>query len=376
MRVEKTELSVLVINTVEFKKGGMSTVIMNYFENIDKSRIHMDFVVNRRIEEEYKNELEANGSKVYLLERNAEPVKYFFRLLAIISKKKYDIVHVHGNSCTMAIELIAAMFCGCKRRIAHSHNSTCDHKTIHRLLKHLFEISCTDCLACSIEAGEWLFRGKEYTIVENALNLELYRFDIERRKDIRKRIQVEETDILLGHVGHFNEQKNHRFIVDIFNKLHTDGLPYKLILVGEGDEKEETERYVRQKNLENLVFFYGITRDIAGVMSAMDIFLFPSKWEGLGIVMLEAQLTGLPCIASKAVPEATRISDNCEYLELSAPLEIWCDAVRKMHNRKVNRLEVEISREGKKRFDIKEQVGKLENIYFRKSKYNFLKTQI
>ena len=166
MRVEKTELSVLVINTVEFKKGGMSTVIMNYFENIDKSRIHMDFVVNRRIEEEYKNELEANGSKVYLLERNAEPVKYFFRLLAIISKKKYDIVHVHGNSCTMGIELVAARLAGCPIRIAHSHNTECSHRKAHIIMRTLFEWGCNSRLACGEEAGQWLFGGKKFDIIK------------------------------------------------------------------------------------------------------------------------------------------------------------------------------------------------------------------
>ena len=364
MKAEKIEIRVLIVNTVVFLKGGISTVIMNYFRDIDKSRIHMDFVINREIDAGYRDELEKSKSKVYILERNTEPIKYFFRLFSIIRKGDYDIVHVHGNSCTMAIELFASMLCRCKKRIAHSHNSVCDHKKIHILLRPLFEISCTDRLACSVKAGKWLFGSKVYTIIENAMDLNKYRFDNKKRLDIRKRIGAKETDILLGHVGWFCEQKNHKFIIDLFESLITGGLTYKLMLVGEGDEKNERERYVIQKKLDASVIFYGGTDDVAGVMSAMDVFLFPSKWEGLGIVMIEAQLSGLPCVASKHVPEATRITDNCQYLELAAPLEIWCDAVRKIHNKKINRSEVEISKEGKERFDIKEQIGKLEDIYF------------
>ena len=366
MKKEKTEIRILIIDTVAFTKGGISTVIMNYFESIDKSRIHMDFVVNREIDKEYRNELEKSKSRIYLFERNIEPFQYFFGLLAIIKKGNYDIVHVHGNSCTMAIELCAAMLCGCKKRIAHSHSSACTHKKIHKMLRPFFEISYTDGLACSEEAGKWLFRDRAYPIIENAMDLHRYRFDKEKRIEIRKKIGVEDTAILLGHVGHFDDLKNQKFIIDLFERLLTDSLAYKLLLVGEGDQQQEIVRDVRQRGLEASIIFYGGTNDVAGVMSAMDLFLFPSKQEGLGIVMIEAQLSGLACIASKQVPEATKITDNCQYLELSAPLEIWCDAVRKMCQKNINRLEVEISREGKKRFDIKEQVEKLENIYLKK----------
>lgn len=364
MKDEKRSLKVLTINTVPFMRGGISTVIINYYENMDTEKIHMDFVVNREIETEYRDKLETGGSHVYLLERNTKLIKYFFRLLAIIRKEDYDIVHVHGNSCTMAIELFAAMLCGCKKRIAHSHNSVCDHKTAHRLLRPIFEASCTERLACSEEAGKWLFLRKKYTVIENAMNLEKYRFDANKRTDIRKRIGAKEADILLGHVGWFNEQKNQKFLVDILEKLVKESSQYKLILVGDGNElKREIEEYVREKGFNKFVTFYGGTNDVAGVMSAMDVFLFPSKWEGLGIAMIEAQMTGLPCIASMQVPEVTKITDNCQYLELSAPITTWCKAVKKMQKQKIDRLKTEISEEGKKRFDINEQIGKLEEIY-------------
>ncbi|MCI8544540.1 MAG: glycosyltransferase family 1 protein [Lachnospiraceae bacterium] len=361
---EKRELRILIINTVTFMKGGMSTVIMNYFENLDKDRIHMDFVVNKEIEAGYRTKMERKGSEVYLLERNTEPVKYFFSLLAIIKSGNYDIVHVHGNSCTMAIELFAAMLCGCKRRVAHSHSSGCNHIKAHKLLRPVFEMCCTERLACSKEAGKWLFQGREYTIVENAMNLEKYCFDMKKRIDIRQQMGIEENEILIGYVGIFVNQKNQKFTVDVLESLRKENAKYKLVLVGEGELRGEIEEYVRQKNLENVSLFYGETDDVTGIMSAMDIFLFPSKLEGLGIVMVEAQLTGLPCIASKQVPEATKITDYCQYLELSAPIETWCDAVRKAEVEGTNRLKVRISEEGKKRFDIKEQVGKLEGIYW------------
>lgn len=364
MKSQETVLKALIINTVTFMRGGMSTVIINYFENIDRSKIHMDFVVNREIEAEYRNKLEVGGSHIYLLERNTKPIKYFFELLAIMKRESYDIVHVHGNSCTMAIELLAAKLCRCKKRIAHSHNSVCDHKWIHKLLRPVFELSCTDRLACSNEAGKWLFKDKKYTVIENAMNLEEYHFNAIKRADIRKRIGVEETDILLGHVGWFNEQKNQKFLIDILKRLLEQNMQYRLILVGENNRlKGKVEEYVRDKHLNKFVTFYGGTNDVASVMSAMDIFLFPSKWEGLGIAMIEAQLTGLPCIASTKVPEATKITDNCQYLDLSAPITTWCNAVQMAQRRRIDRMKVNIDEEGKKRFDIKEQVGKLEAIY-------------
>lgn len=208
------------------------------------------------------------GSEVYLLERNTEPVKYFFSLLAIIKSGNYDIVHVHGNSCTMAIELFAAMLCGCKRRVAHSHSSGCNHIKAHKLLRPVFEMCCTERLACSKEAGKWLFQGREYTIVENAMNLEKYRFDMKKRVDIRQQMGIEENEILIGYVGIFVNQKNQKFMVDVLESLRKENAKYKLVLVGEGELRGEIEEYVRQKNLENVCLFYGETDDVTGIMSA------------------------------------------------------------------------------------------------------------
>ena len=358
---------ILIINTVSFKRNGMSTVIMNYYTNMNHKCYKVDFVVNQYIEKKYIEMIEENGSEIYILERNTSVIKYFFDLLKIIKFRRYDIVHVHGNRCTMAVELLAAMMGGCKVRIAHSHNSTCTHQMTHKMLRPIFEICCTERIACSELAGKWLFRNKSFIILENAIDFSEFQYSKVMRDTYRKELGVRQDSYIIGHVGLFNEQKNQAFIIDILERLvKEEKVDCYVLFVGAGKLQESILRKAEKRGLKNKVIFYGESDDVSGLMSAMDVFLFPSKWEGLGIVMIEAQLTGLPCLASSNVPKATQITRNCIYLDLDVGAEKFCKTIKDLSCMKFDRSCIEISCEGKEKFDINKQANKLQKIYEQK----------
>lgn len=354
---------ILVIDTVEFQINGISNVIINYFENIDHCKFYMDFVVNKSIEAKYEQKIKNGGATVYILNRNHNPMKYFFDMIKIVKSGRYDVVHVHGNSCTMAIELLSSKIAGCKKRIAHSHNSSCSHKILHKVLRPIFEICCTDRLACSNLAGDWLFHKKNFTVIENAMNLDKYRFDIEKRRFIRQELGIAEENILLGHVGGFSEAKNQQYLVDILKVLCQSSRKYRLIFVGEGKLKQEIQLYAEKNHLEDKVIFYGVTEDMVGILSAMDIFVFPSKWEGLPLALLEAQFLNLPVVVSENVTREVKISDRMAYLRLDQSVDNWCEMIEYYNALNLPREEDCVSKEEKMRFDIKLQIKVLENFY-------------
>lgn len=352
---------VLVINTVEFSVSGISTVIINYLQNIDHSLYKMDFVVNSYIDKDYEKILCSYNSNIYILDRRRNPIRYILSLIKIFRNGNYDIAHVHGNSRTMAIELFAARIAGVKKRIPHCHNSTCTHKLAHKLFYFLFESTVTDRVACSTLAGKWIYGGKKFQVLQNALNIETYIFDENKRNYIRDKYQLKDSDILIGHVGTFNEQKNQIFLVELMKKIQEKHHNIYMLLIGNGPLKPIVEKSVVSNKLEKRIFFDSYTKDIPGLMSGFDLFIFPSKWEGLGIVMLEAQLIGLACIASDKVPEVVSITDYNIFLSLKSNYSLWVKAIEKVSNLKKE--DILSSIHGIERYDIKSQVMNLQKIY-------------
>lgn len=299
---------ILIVNTVAYVVGGISTVIMNYYKALPE--FQYDFVVDHFIDERYKTLIEEGGSRYFVLERNKNPVRYAMQLFQIIRENHYDIVHVHGNSYTMGIELLAAKMAGCKIRIAHSHNSTCEHKIFSRMLQPFFEFFCNVRLACSEEAGKWLYKRKKFHVISNALNMENYVYSEKKRWEVRHTYSIPDAAVLLGHIGFFNEQKNQTFLIQLLSELEEN---YYLMFVGEGHLLEDVKKKARELGVSHRVVFCGNSDNVPAMLSAMDIFVFPSKWEGLGIVMIEAQLMGLPCVASTNVPEITKLHTESYY---------------------------------------------------------------
>ncbi len=372
---------ILVINTVKFYRQGISSVIMNYYRFLNHDKYHIDFVANEYIDPLFKQEIEGKGGKIFILNRMTT-FSYFRNLTSIIKKEKYDIVHVNGNSATMAIELIAAKMAGTKTRIAHSHNTTCMHMKAHRLLSPLFNRAYTDQLACSEEAGRWLFPRKKFTIINNSLNPDDYRYDMVKRSLIRHKLKIDEWELLIGHAGTIEYQKNQEYAIKLLHRVKertekNADLRCKLIFLGKGSEENVTKlkELAAELGMADKVIFYGETDDMQGFLSAMDIFVFPSRFEGFGLSLLEAQYAGLPCIASDNVPKAVKISELTYFLPLEETMDLWADKLIEL-SEIVLRGTTKISRSKRKmlikelsdKYDIINSVSKLEQVYDREIK--------
>ena len=221
--------------------------------------------------------------------------------------------------------------------------------------------------ACSEEAGEWLFGKKiinnnQLKIFKNAINCTEFKFNEDKRKWMRKELGLE-NKLVIGHVGRFNPQKNHKFLIDIFNEVYKKNKESVLLLVGEGDLLEEMKKYVNKLQLEEAVKFLGLRSDIADLMQSMDVFLFPSKYEGLGVVLIEAQAAGLRCLTSKGTPKEADVTDTVEFLSLEKSAKEWAKIILEGNNNRNSYIK-SINDKG---YDVETNINWLTNFYIDES---------
>jgi len=352
----------LAMVTASFSINGISTVIMNYCRNMDLNYFDITIIAGTPIDALYKTECDLNGIHMIELPSKKENPKAYYWCLWKFLTTEYDIVHVHGNSAVIAIELLLAFLRGIKIRFAHCHNTTCNHVRLHKLLKPIFNCLYTEGFACSSLAGKWLFGNREIYIIPNGFEVERFRFNEKSRKEIRQKLQIE-NKFLIGHVGRFNEQKNQTFILEVFEKVAEVNSNAFLILVGTGPYFEKIKLLVQKHPYQKQIIIYGETNETEKLYAAMDVFLFPSKHEGLGISLLEAQISGLYCVSSDIVPLEVLLSSEVILLSLSNDIELWKNAILSFKRKKretfyddyIDKIE---------RYDILENVHYLEEIYF------------
>lgn len=308
-------IKILVINTVRFKLNGISAVIKNYYQAMDKENINMDFLAIDNPSDEYRLFFEKNHLNCFVFHKK-NIVSYFSRIIRLCRQEKYDIVHVHGNSANMAIELLAVTLGGVKNRITHSHNTSTLHPVTHKILFPLFSLLCTKRLACGVEAGKWLYKSRPFIVLKNGIILSKYEMSESVRKQYRKLLKVESNEMLIGHIGNFIEQKNHKYLIDIFKEIHQSGVKAKLLLLSDGMLMGTIKKKVKDFGLDDYVIFLGKTTEVEKYLQAMDIFLLPSLHEGLPIALIEAQAAGLPCIISEAVSQEVNLTKTCEFLPI------------------------------------------------------------
>lgn len=353
-------INILYVNGNIMKRGGIEAFMMNYFREFNKSEIHIDFIVHGYEKGVYDDEIIAAGSKIYHVPtKSKHPIKYVNELRKIFKSKKYDIVHSHLDAMSGWV-LKIAKDSGVKIRIAHSHNT--NHLTTNPIKYKINEFArkrvtkyATHCFACSEEAGKWLFGNANFLIIPNAVHINKFRFDKNQRDKIRNKYGLKDSDILIGNVGRFDTQKNQKFLVTVFDRLCKANTNYKLMLVGAGDMKIEIESYVKNLKLSERVIFTGSQENVNEYYNAMDLFAFPSIFEGLGIALIEAQLNGLTVIASDVVPKEVKISENITFKRLS--IDVWEDAIKKS---RVNRCEENLNLQ---KYDICIVAQNLQNLY-------------
>lgn len=343
--------------------GGLETMLMNYYRKLDREKIQFDFLVHRNEKAYYDEEIENLGGRIYRIPKlnpfskaYKDSLKSFFK-----SHPEYKIVHVHQD-CLSGIILKAAKECGVPVRIAHSHSSSQDKNAkyiIKLIYKGLIPKYSSHLFACGKKAGDWMFSGTKFNILNNAIDSSQYTFSQEKRDIVRKSLDIDNSKFIIGHVGRFSEPKNHSFLIKIFAEIlkATDAL---LMLVGDGDLRPNIEAQAKQLGVYDKILFLGRRNDVCDIMQAMDVFVLPSKYEGFPVSVVEAQSSGLMCFISDKVPLDCRITDLVEEIPLDSSLEHWVNKIleaRQLERR--NTLE-QIKSNG---FDIEENAKKLTDFY-------------
>lgn len=334
-------IRVLQVVTI-MNRGGLETMLMNYYRKLDKTKIQFDFIVHRDERGDYDDEIEQLGGRIYRLS-NIKPGSYrkYFAELDDFFKthQEYKVVHSHINE-NSGFVLRAAKKYGVKCRIAHSHlaDLKLDYKYPFRLYgRHYLVPNANYFYACSKQAGEWLFRDKvpasQIKVMPNAVDLNEFSFDIDIRESMRESLDLTDK-LVIGHVGRFNPQKNHDFLIDIFYEVQKINEDAVLLLIGEGYLFHKIKEKVEQLGINNKVRFLGLRRDIKALMQAMDLFLFPSLFEGLPVVLVEAQAAGLRCITSTGVTAEANLTGDVEFINLDqSPIE-WAQCILSKDNKR------------------------------------------
>lgn len=352
-------------------RGGLETMLMNYYRTIDRSQVQFDFLVHRDFEAAYDQEIQALGGRIYHVSRlipwsNAyrKKLKNFFN-----DHPEYKIVHVHQD-CLSSVALQCAKECGVPVRIAHSHNSNQD-KNIKYLIKLYYKrfipYFATDLFTCGKDAGNWMFGNVPFQILKNAIDSADYLFDEKRRKSVRESLMIPENALVLGHVGRFSPQKNHAYLIDLFRAVHAKRHDSFLLLIGDGELRPAIAEKIKALSLEDCVVFTGLRSDVPDLLQAMDVFVFPSLYEGLPVTLVEAQASGLPCLISANIPNDCDLTELITRISLDESPETWAEQIILAKNDSRKNTQSEIAATG---FDIVENAKWLQNFYLSQWKAN------
>lgn len=349
--------------------GGVEAVVMNYYRHIDRNKIQFDFICDEDSTNVPYEEIEKLGGRVIIVPPYQKVFKYHKELKKILKENKYEIVHSHINTLSV-FPLFAAKEAGVPVRIAHSHSTTNKKEwkknIVKQILRPLAKVFATDYFACSELAGRWLFGNKAFEagkvyILNNAIDIDRFRFNEKTRDKKRKELNINKDTLVIGHIGRFVAQKNHTFLIDVFNEIVKEKDDIMLILVGQGPLKEEIQEKVKKLGLTAKVAFLGQRNDVNELYQAMDIFILPSLYEGLGMVTIEAQVSGLKCICSNEVPKAVNCTNNVLFVELDSELTNWKNAVLDNIRIKRNSENFEID----EIYNIKKEILNLEKKYIK-----------
>lgn len=350
--------------------GGVESVVMNYYRHIDRTKIQFDFICDDDSTNIPYEEIEKLGGKVILIPPYQKVFKYHNKLKKILKEGHYKIVHSHINTLSV-FSLFAAKCAGVPVRIAHSHSTTNPKEKKKNIMKMVLrpfsKIFATDYLCCSELAGRWLFGDKEYDngnvfLLNNAIDLDKFKYDNKVRKAKRKELNINDDTFVVGHLGRFVAQKNHTFLIDIFNEINKQNRNSILLLAGQGPLMEEMIEKVNNLGLNESVRFLGQRNDASELYQAFDLFLLPSLYEGLPVVGVEAQASGNLCYLSSDMTKETKVLDSTVFMSLDSSAKEWADNIISSSKEfKKHDTKKEVSKYG---FNIKDEAIKLENKYF------------
>ena len=362
---------VKVLQVVPLGAGGITSLVINLAENLDWNRVEFDYLTffDRKEFNEDKA-LQYGGKKIVVpIDKYTNSLiratHKFFDTIRVLKKEEIDIIHINASFPYDILIGVSAKLSGVKKVVFHSHNSNMDNRgalknTIMKFFKVLIPI-ISDCnLACSQKAAEYMFPKSvinkgNYSIVNNGITCSKYVFSQQVRDEYRKKIGCG-NNCVVGHIGRFTEQKNHKRILSIFEKILEMNTSAVLLLIGTGELEQDIKQEAEKRNLSRNVIFYGVTNEVPQLLQAMDVFLFPSLYEGLPVVGVEVQAAGLPIVMSDVITREVGITEYAKYIPLSASDEEWALAALESAKKQRSNTSSGIAEAG---FDIKNVTNSL-----------------
>lgn len=347
--------------------GGVEQMLYNYCKFMSNEKYEFVIVYQHEAIKECEEKFREIGVRTYRISARSESfVKNITDSIEILKKENPDIVHAHMNLMNFCA-LYAAKRAKVKNRISHSHIAEVGNGIIKRVVFSIFKMLCrvtaTNYLACGYDAGVYLYGKKmmennSVNIITNAIDLKYYERNENERLEFRKKYSLE-NNLVIGHIGRFTEQKNHKKVVDIFNRIHRKCDSARLVLVGNGYLENDIKSYVNELGIAEYVLFVGSISEMRGVYSAFDGFVLPSLYEGLPVVSIEVQAARIPSVFSTTIDKSCKMTDYIKFVYLEEDDESWAEIVleeiKRTHNTDIYELE--------KSYDIRYKKYELEEFY-------------
>ncbi|WP_047414401.1 glycosyltransferase family 1 protein [Cellulophaga sp. Hel_I_12] len=327
-------------------RGGAESMIMNYYRQLDRTKVQFDFLVHRAEKAAFEEEIERLGGKIYRLHpiNPLFPKSYYAELRTFFKEHaEYRIIHSHLNTFSSFPLKIAEEF-KIATRIAHAHIAMdpvslsntfksvgnlleAIKKGIKLLVKKKIHRYATHYFSCGEKAGQWLFSDTTaFYVMNNAIDARSFIYDEQKAQSLRKEFQLE-NKIVLGHIGRFTHQKNHEYLLKIFAELNKKNEPYVLALIGDGPLQSKIKEEAKKLGISDRVHFLGLRTDIPNIVQMLDVFVFPSFYEGLPVTLIEAQAAGLQIIASDTITKEVQLTPDIQFASIAEAPEVWANKI-------------------------------------------------
>lgn len=344
--------------------NGIGKVVLTYSAELIRHGHKVTVLVGGPCEREKMDEAAVCGVTVSQLpDKKSDTLGYFKALRKALDEGRFDVCHVHGNSGMVFPELVIARRSRVVAVACHCHSTGCEHPVLHRVLRPFVPRLCDCMFACSEEAGKWLYGNASYLVLPNSFNLGKFAFDAEARAELRVAYGIDGDTYVLGNVARLNPEKNHPFLIDVFAAFHAEHPDSVLMIVGGGPGEKDVRSLVDSSPVRDSIMLLGNIADPSKLYSAMDCFVFPSIHEGLGIVLIEAQLAGLDCFVSSDVPNGARVSDRFHSIPLSRPAVSWAAEISSAAACPRDRSRCDFHAGALERFDVRSSYHILEGAY-------------
>lgn len=363
------EIRVLNVLPSLAQANGVASYAMNYYKNFNNKKIRCDFLIVHKRDNAYKDEILKNGDNIFEIyiedEKNifnyVKKLKEFFR-----KNNNYDIIHCNLLNIGFFILYYAKKY-GINIRILHAHATKSSDKFIRRIRNNLLTVfvkmEATHLFACSELAGKATFgRNSKFQVINNAVDIEKYRFNNEKRNLLREELNIDDNDYVIGTVGRLNKQKNHKYLLNIFSVFVKENSNSKLVIIGNGPLYENLLELASNLDIKEKVLFLGKIINVYDYYSIFDVFVLTSEYEGLPVVGIEAQAAGLPCVFANTITNEVKISDKVYFNSIKNNNKDWINTLEKLKFIKNDR-EKENEKIKKSNYEIKKEAMKLQYLY-------------